>query len=49
MQSTLASIYVNAGQVENAESALKKLEGLIGAEDGKQPFDFLMSLFERDQ
>ncbi|XP_066314247.1 pentatricopeptide repeat-containing protein At4g01990, mitochondrial-like [Miscanthus floridulus] len=43
--STLASIYVNAGQVEKAESSLKKLEGLIGADDGRQPFDFLMSLY----
>ncbi|XP_062197329.1 pentatricopeptide repeat-containing protein At4g01990, mitochondrial-like [Phragmites australis] len=43
--STLASIYVNAGLVEKAESALKKLEGLISSNDGRQPFDFLMSLY----
>ncbi|RCV23693.1 hypothetical protein SETIT_5G027300v2 [Setaria italica] len=43
--STLASIYANAGLVEKAESALKKLEGLVGVDDGKQPFDFLMSLY----
>ncbi|KAF8661820.1 hypothetical protein HU200_056777 [Digitaria exilis] len=43
--STLASIYVNAGLVEKAESALKKLEGLVGDDDGRQPFDFLMSLY----
>jgi len=43
--STLASIYVNAGLVEKAESALKKLEELVGADDGRQPFDFLMSLY----
>ncbi|CAO2162270.1 unnamed protein product [Urochloa humidicola] len=43
--STLASVYVNAGLVEKAESALKKLEGLVGADDGRQPFDFLMSLY----
>ncbi|CAL4976652.1 unnamed protein product [Urochloa decumbens] len=43
--STLASIYVNAGLAEKAESALKKLEGLVGANDGRQPFDFLMSLY----
>ena len=43
--STLASIYINAGLVEKAESALKKLEELVGADDGRQPFDFLMSLY----
>uniref|UniRef100_A0A0A9DMH7 Pentacotripeptide-repeat region of PRORP domain-containing protein n=1 Tax=Arundo donax TaxID=35708 RepID=A0A0A9DMH7_ARUDO len=43
--STLASIYVNAGLVEKAESALKKLEGLVGDADDRQPFDFLMSLY----
>ncbi|OEL14945.1 Pentatricopeptide repeat-containing protein [Dichanthelium oligosanthes] len=43
--STLASIYVNAGLVEKAESALKKLEGLVVADDGRQPFDFLMSIY----
>ncbi|KAG2588267.1 pentatricopeptide repeat-containing protein At4g01990, mitochondrial-like [Panicum virgatum] len=43
--STLASIYINAGLVDKAESALKKLEGLVGADDGRQPFDFLMSLY----
>ncbi|KAL6850379.1 hypothetical protein ACP4OV_021006 [Aristida adscensionis] len=43
--STLASIYGNAGLVEKAESALKKLEGLVRDDDGRQPFDFLMSLY----
>ncbi|AQK91350.1 Pentatricopeptide repeat-containing protein [Zea mays] len=43
--STLASIYVNAGQFGKAESALKKLEGLISAHDDRQPFDFLLSLY----
>ncbi|XP_047055520.1 pentatricopeptide repeat-containing protein At4g01990, mitochondrial-like [Lolium rigidum] len=43
--STLASIYLSAGLVEKAESALKKLEGLVEASDGRQPFDFLMSLY----
>ncbi|KAM0833424.1 hypothetical protein ACQ4PT_064264 [Festuca glaucescens] len=43
--STLASIYLSAGLVEKAESALKKLEGLVQASDGRQPFDFLMSLY----
>ncbi|XP_003567580.1 pentatricopeptide repeat-containing protein At4g01990, mitochondrial [Brachypodium distachyon] len=43
--STLASIYVSAGLVEKAESALKKLEGLVQPRDGRQPFDFLMSLY----
>uniref|UniRef100_J3KZ34 Pentacotripeptide-repeat region of PRORP domain-containing protein n=2 Tax=Oryza brachyantha TaxID=4533 RepID=J3KZ34_ORYBR len=43
--STLASIYVNAGMVKEAESALKKLEGLVHVNDGRQPFDFLMSLY----
>lgn len=45
--STLGCIYVhvNAGQVEKAEAVLKKLEGLISADDGRQPFDFLMSLY----
>ncbi|KAL5226295.1 hypothetical protein ABZP36_014560 [Zizania latifolia] len=43
--STLSSIYVNAGLFEKAESALKKLEGLVEAQDGRQPFDFLMSLY----
>jgi pentatricopeptide repeat protein len=43
--STIASIYVNAGLVEKAESALKKLEGLVGDSDDRQPFDFLMSLY----
>lgn len=43
--STLASIYVNAGRVEKAESALKKLEEVVRADDGRQPFDFLMSLY----
>ncbi|KAF7012237.1 hypothetical protein CFC21_026445 [Triticum aestivum] len=43
--STLASIYQSAGLVEKAESALKKLEGLVQDRDGRQPFDFLMSLY----
>ncbi|KAL6626296.1 hypothetical protein ACP70R_030022 [Stipagrostis hirtigluma subsp. patula] len=43
--STLASIYVNAGLVQKAESALKKLEELVRDDDGRQPFDFLMSLY----
>ncbi|KAM3298809.1 hypothetical protein ACQJBY_040339 [Aegilops geniculata] len=43
--STLASIYQSAGLVEKAESALKKLEGLVQYRDGRQPFDFLMSLY----
>ncbi|WVZ71457.1 hypothetical protein U9M48_020043 [Paspalum notatum var. saurae] len=43
--STLASIYINAGLIEKAESALRKLEGVVGADDGRQPFDFLMSLY----
>ncbi|KAJ1283483.1 hypothetical protein BS78_03G132000 [Paspalum vaginatum] len=43
--STLASIYINAGLIEKAESALRKLEELVGADDARQPFDFLMSLY----
>uniref|UniRef100_A0A0D9Y791 Pentacotripeptide-repeat region of PRORP domain-containing protein n=1 Tax=Oryza glumipatula TaxID=40148 RepID=A0A0D9Y791_9ORYZ len=43
--STLASLYVNANMVEEAESALKKLESLIDVQAGRQPFDFLMSLY----
>uniref|UniRef100_A0A0D9V026 Pentacotripeptide-repeat region of PRORP domain-containing protein n=1 Tax=Leersia perrieri TaxID=77586 RepID=A0A0D9V026_9ORYZ len=43
--STLASIYVNAGMLKEAESALKKLEGVVNVDDGRQPFDFLMSLY----
>jgi predicted negative regulator of RcsB-dependent stress response len=37
--STLGCIYVhvNAGQVEKAEAVLKKPEGLISADDGRQP------------
>lgn len=43
--STLASIYLNAGLTEKAEFSLRKLEELVRADDGRQPFDFLMSLY----
>ncbi|ONK63214.1 uncharacterized protein A4U43_C07F12570 [Asparagus officinalis] len=42
--STLASIYISAGHFEKAESALKKLEGLIDSRE-RLPFHFLISLY----
>ncbi|PKA55825.1 Pentatricopeptide repeat-containing protein [Apostasia shenzhenica] len=42
--STLAAIYNSAGLFEKAESALKKLEGLIDG-SSREPFHFLISLY----
>lgn len=42
--STLASIYISVGHFEKAESALKKLEGLIDRRD-REPLHFLISLY----
>lgn len=42
--STLASIYITAGDIKKAESALKKLEGLTDNRD-REPFHYLISLY----